>query len=344
MFLKILGVVFLIVLSVVAYFGWKIYRFRKEIVNSDISRALSVLPSMDMELEPSNKDEWAEKELLKYNESVLKKVGATHVGYYSIYSGHAIIKISIWNFKQQAVAAIYEASTDIAQDNHTFIYEISCKTEDGSFCITSNNHAVYGSRPVNHKLIHRESNSIIELLNLMKSELPKGSKIQKIVDSKEFFIECYEDTSEWSWREGQLRSEKNMQVMASIGVDLTDEMLEELIEMGQSYSVELNINRARRILAKNAKMSAAQWEKIRDRLVFINEKMQSHQLVNAIYEIGGDLTETQEKVIEGFEETSTKLSDPISAFQMLIQSMNLKTKRLAVMNQPIKTEVYLSEY
>ena len=77
MFFQILGVIFLIVICTVGYFAWKIYRPVKAQEKSDIAIAMSVLPSQDMELEPSNSDEWKEKECLEHSESELKRVGET---------------------------------------------------------------------------------------------------------------------------------------------------------------------------------------------------------------------------------------------------------------------------
>lgn len=68
MFFEILGWIFLIILLVAAYYGWKIFRFFKKQVNSDFSTALSVLPDQNMELVPSNSEEWLEKEQLNFCE------------------------------------------------------------------------------------------------------------------------------------------------------------------------------------------------------------------------------------------------------------------------------------
>ncbi|MGH1539971.1 MAG: hypothetical protein ACRBHB_06095 [Arenicella sp.] len=341
MFLQILGILFLIVICIVAYFAWKIYRFAKTQENSDIAVAMSVLPSQSMELELSGKDEWKEQEQLVYSESELKRVGATHVGYYCVYNGYAIIRISMWNFKDQAVAVLYEALSELDEDKVSFIYEVASKLDDGSLCITSNPHAAYESRPDKHKIVFNESKSIIDFLKLIKVEVPEGKKILKIKDPREFFLECYEDISEMGWMPEQLKSDKTQQTLSSVGVTITEELMKELIEMGVSYSIHINVRRARRKLAKHSKMSADQWEKIRDQLVFINEKMEVDHLVDAIYDLTGELSEIQEQALEGFQINTKELTDPIGAFQMLLQSLNLKVKRVASMDSPINTEVYL---
>jgi hypothetical protein len=341
MFLQILGVIFLAVIGVVAYYAWKIYRFTRAHANSDIAIAMSVLPSQEMDLEPSNSEEWIEKELLAHSESELKRIGAKHVGYFCVYSGYATIRISLWDIQHHIVAALYEAQAADNKKDISYIYEVACKLDNGSICITSNPHAVYDSRPNNHIIAFDESRSIIDFLRAMKSEIPGGKKLLRITDAKDFFLECYEDISEWSWQKNQLNSEKTQQVLSSVGVNATEELMQELIDLGISYSVEVNINRTRRKLAKHSKMSVEKWERIRDKLVIINENMQTSHIVDAIYDLAGELSESQQRVLQGFQENSDTLIDPISAFQMLASSMNLKVKRLTKMETPVKTEVYL---
>ena len=117
--------------------------------------------------------------------------------------------------------------------------------------------------------------------------------------------------------------------------------MEQLVDLGKDYSVEVNTNKVMRKLAKSTKMSVDQWEKIRDKLVVINEQMQVDHLLDAIYEIAGDLTEAQEQVLDGFQNNTDELVDPVSAFHMLVQAMNLEVKRIAKTDKPVATEVYL---
>lgn len=341
MFLQILGAIFLVILCVIAYFGWKAYRFIRKQTDSDISKALAVLPSQDMDLEPSTDEEWQEQEKLARIEAQLKQAGASHIGYFCVYSGYATIRVSLWDFKQKAAAAIYEGFSELDESNVSFIYEVASKLDDGSVCITSNPNAELDSRPVNHRIIFNQSDSILDFLKALKSYVPEGKKLLKISEPKQFFLDCYEDTTEWAWRKEQLNSTKTQQTLASVGVDVNDQMMDDLIDMGIAYSVEVNSNRARRKLAKHTKMSVDQWEEVRDKLVIVNERMRVYDVVDAIYDAAGDLTDKQEKVIEGFRKNTDEMVDPIAAFQMLSQSLNLKLKRITRMRTPVKTEIYL---
>lgn len=341
MILDILGVVFLILLLVGAFYGWKLYRFFKIQSSSDIAIAMSVLPAQEMDLEPSNNEDWIEKEQLGFQEKQLKSIGATHLGYFVIYSGYAIIRLSLWNYKQAVTAAIYEASSEQDKKTASFMFEVASKINGGSVCITSNHTASNDSRPPNHLLHYNESNRILDFIKEVKSKIPSENKLLKISDARAFFTECYEDTTEWSWREEQLTSSKTQQALQSVGVEVTDELMTELIEIGKAYSVEVNVNKVRKKLAKNSKMSAAQWEKMRDRLVIVNELMEIEDLLDAVYQSAGELTESQDLVLDGFEQNSNNLVDPIAAFQLLVQTLNLQVKRIAKIDEPVKTVVYV---
>lgn len=341
MFLEILGWIFLIVIAVVAFFGWKIFRFYKRHANSDLSVAMSVLPAHDMELEPSNIEEWRERERLKFSESELKKIGAKHLGYFCVYNGYAIIRLSMWNFKNKATAVIYEACSTLDEENVTYIIDVVSRVEDGSVCLTTNPTVSYTERPKNHIAVYSETNSVIELLRAIKSAVPEGKILKKTTEPLDFFIECYQDTTVYAWKKEQLESNQTQQTLASVGVKITDELMEELVEIGITHSVEVHVDRARKKLAKHSKMNAEKWEKIREKIIIVNEEMNVDYIMDAVYQAIGEPTALQEKALEGFQITTEKMTDPIAAFQMLAQSLNLSVKRLVKFDEPIRTEIYL---
>lgn len=236
---------------------------------------------------------------------------------------------------------LYEASTTLDEQTVTFMIDVASKTKNGSVCVTTNPSVTYSARPENHIAEHKDSNSVIELLNEIKTVLPESEKLVKITDPVDFFLRSYEDVTEFSWRKEQLLSDRTQQTLASVGVNVTDELMEELIDLGVSYSVEVFTERAKSKLAKHSTMSVEKWEKIRDKIVVINDRMKVEHIVDKVYDILGDLTEAQEQVLEGFQINTKELVDPISAFQMLAQSLNLKIKRLVKMDEPVKTEIYI---
>jgi hypothetical protein len=341
MFLQILGILFLIILCILAYYAWRAFRFLKTQANSDISVAMSVLPALGLDLATSSREEWKEQSQLDYLESQLKRIGAIITGYFCFYHGNAEILVSMWNIKNQAVAFMYEGHSNLKGDAAALFFEVACKLKSGSLCITSNPHAIYDSRPEKHRIIYNEANSIIDFIKALRTNIPQGEKLVRIKDPMLFSKESYEDIAEWAWRADQLNSDKTRQVLSSVGIKVTDELMQQLIDMGTSYSIEVSINRAKRKLTKHSKIDIDKWEKIRDELVYVTDKMDTDNLIDAIYELAGTLSDTQTQVLDGFEANTNELTDPLGAFQMLLSSLNLKVKRVATMDTPTRTEIYL---
>ena len=73
LFLQILGSVFLVLICVVGFFGWRLYRAAKAQSYSDLDIALSILLDPETELEPCSQKEWIDKDRLAFSESELKK-------------------------------------------------------------------------------------------------------------------------------------------------------------------------------------------------------------------------------------------------------------------------------
>jgi hypothetical protein len=157
----------------------------------------------------------------------------------------------------------------------------------------------------------------------------------------QFSQDAYAEIAEWTWRPEQLQSEKTQQVFAAAGVKVDDELMNELIDIGRNYAIEISVERAKRRLTKQSKISAERWEKIRNELVIVTDNMQPDHLIDAVYELAGELSDNQQQVLDGFADNTKKLSDPLGAFQMLLSALNLKVKRIASMETPVKTEVYL---
>jgi hypothetical protein len=69
--------------------------------------------------------------------------------------------------------------------------------------------------------------------------------------------------------------------------------------------------------------------------------MQTEHVIEAVYDILGELSENQEKVLEGFRLNTKSMDCPMACFQLLANTLNLKVKKLVGFKQPVKAEVYL---
>ncbi len=76
-------------------------------------------------------------------------------------------------------------------------------------------------------------------------------------------------------------------------------------------------------------------------MVIIHDKMDVSHLSSEIWDLCGNITEVQEVTIEGFEQNTADLTDPISAFQLLVSSTFCGAKRITQIEKPFRAEVYL---
>jgi len=341
--LEILGAVFLIVVCVGGYFAWKLYRAATAYNRTEFAKAMSVLPELDFALDSSAKSDWINTYKLDTQEEKLRDKGAEHVGYFVHYSDGVEIRLSLWNYKQRAVAALYEAELETLAGQAAFFYDLVGRFKDGSICVSSNADAAHQSRPPNHSFHVSQAPSVTKFFRTLKSNAPEGSQFVKIKDAKEFFHDVYTDTTEWAWREEQLRSDKTQQALVSLEIKPSEELMQQLIELGHSNTVDVYTEKVRKRFARHSSMSIERWESIRDELVIIHQKMNMQDLRHAVWDLTANLSETQEKVLDKFEneQTISVNSDPLKAFEDLFSKLGISANPVATMSSPIASAIYL---
>ncbi|SMF14668.1 hypothetical protein SAMN02745866_00948 [Alteromonadaceae bacterium Bs31] len=349
LFLQILGGIFLILLFVGAFYGWKILRFfrrLKGIANSDLNKLITVLPEMSLELENSDLVDWQERDKLVEQENTLRRLGLVHHGYFVTYAGASTVHISLWCFKKALVFAFYEGQADCDEDNPippTFCYECLARLSDGgSLCISNSSFADLMPRQSQHRLLKTDLVEPAAMLNTLKKNIPTGTKVLPIADVKKYFCETYEQINEWLWQEPQLRSAEIDGVMQQLGIEASDELITELLQHGKLMRSELRSKQIISRLSANAKMSAAKWEQIRDKLVVIHSDMTSSELVGAIYQLSPNINQKQEDMLDKLADDKTTVNG-LEEFGRLCSEYGFarNAKRLAKVSEPVRGEIYL---
>jgi len=345
--LEILGVIFLILLLVAAYYCWKIYGFFKKVKygHDDLSKVLSVLPDMEMDLQVSDLTEWGLRDQLIEQENTLRKLGLKHQGYHVLHSTLSTVQISIWNYRNAIVFVLYEAVPDEDVSQASFSFEcVGSLNNGGSVCVSNSSFADFLPRPPEDVLLKVDMQEPMKMMQTLKASVPKGCKLMPIKNSKNFMMVCVERGNEWVWREEQLRSEKIQRALEPLGIDMNDELIAELVEHGKTSRSLLRSEQILRKIAQNPKISAAQWEEMRDKLVVVHEDMDVDSLVGAIYEMCVGLSESQENTLDALSE-SEKLGAPMEEFEKLKQQLGsvVKGRRIAQVSQPVQGEVYLMD-
>ncbi len=341
--LETLGALFLIVVIIGVYFAWKLYRAATAYKRTEFVKAMSVLPELDLDLDSSARSDWINLDQLDFQEEHLRNKGADHVGYFSHSSDGVEIHISLWNYKQRAIATLYETEEEQASGQASFFYELIARLKNGSICVSSNMHAGLNSRPSNHAMHLSQVPCVTKFFRTLKSNAPTDVEFIKIKDAKEFFYDVYTDTTEWAWREEQIRSDKTQQALIDLKVKPSEELMQQLIELGHSNTVDVYTEKARKRFARHSSMNLERWESIRDELVFIHQKMKLQDLRDAIWDLSDQLSDEQEDLLDRLEaEEVTKQSyDALNVFKSLLSKLDIRARRVATMSSPIQSEVYL---
>ena len=341
--LEILGAVFLIAVLVCGYFAWKQYRTATAYKRTEFVKAMSVLPELDLRLESSAKSDWISLDQLDFQEEYLRNKGADHVGYFRHNSDGVELRVSLWNYKQRAAAALYETELELNPEQATFFYDLVSRVKNGSICVSSNSNAALDSRPSNHTLHLSRAPSVTKFFRTLKSNAPGDVEFIKIKDAKEFFYDVYTDTTEWAWREEQLRSDRTQQALVALKIKPSEELLQQLIELGHSNTVDVFTEKARKRFARHSSMNLERWESIRDELVFVHQKMKLQDLRDAIWDLSDQLSDEQEDMLDKLEaqEVTKQSYDALNVFKSLLSKLDIRARRVATMSSPIQSEVYL---
>jgi len=345
LFLQILGGIFLLVLIVVAYYAWKIRRFFRKlnVGDGDFSTLTNILPAMELELEPADLSQWLKRDQLIEQENELRRLGLVHEGYYLTYTHLAEIRISLWHYKHALCCALYEGVPNGDVDNTNFSFECIVKLDDGStLCVSNSEFALNLPRPPQHPIITTDLHSPAKMMALLKQRLPAGRKVQAINSCRHFLVDSFEEMNEWLWQEQQLRSPQVAALVEPLNINLDDTLIQSLLEHGNELRDDLRSHQVIRRFAEKSKVSAAQWEDIRERLVVVHNDMSKCSLIAAIYDMSVGLSEAQEDSLDELE-NSVESWQPLNKFQEIRQQLGVAqhAKRVGTLTKPVAAEIYL---
>lgn len=349
--LQILGVAAVILVPVASVFGWKRYSKAKEAerLSLNFDRALTILPQLELTLQPSSVEAWVDSSRIKTDEITLREAGLVHQGYFVNRSSLRKLQVSLWQFKDCLTVALCENQIESDNFDEEMQTQYSCEAiarlNNGTTLGVSNGEVAkqLGFSGPNPVIISDESDPL-SVMRSIKTNIPAGVKLVPIGDSQGLFVAYYESQSHWLWQAEQLDSAQVRSLMESHDIEVSDELLQQLQEHGQSFLSQIYSHKILERLGQTPTMNAAHWRAIRGKCVVIHEKMSAEDLSTALFQTLTDLTSAQEKELESLGEGGP-IHDPITSFQEYLDSFSSggATKRIAKMRQPVKAEIYLAE-
>jgi hypothetical protein len=146
----------------------------------------------------------------------------------------------------------------------------------------------------------------------------------------------------WLYQKPQLQSTEVQALFEQVNITLDDELLTELVNYGQEQRSYLLREQIIERVAQHTKLTAGQWEKIRDRLVVVHCKMTVSNVCDALYElVSYEKLETIEDELESLRDEN-KPCKPLELFEKLVkQAVAPMPKCFAVLDKPARASVFV---
>lgn len=347
--LEILGVAFLVVLAVVAFYAFRFYRWLKHSAG-DINELLAVqtvLPPINFILHEAPDALWRCTERLQADRRWLQQSGFVHAGDFDAVLGQVEALIALWSHPELGIAcAIYECSVYLEdQDDYHVAYmaELFVRFVGGSSLTFSNNEQANTlPRPAHHALQVIDSDDLAVAFAKLKATLAEQPLVEPIGDLVSTFTHFVSDYNSWLWEEPQLRSPEVSSLIAQLGITLDDAMVERLLAYGREEKSELLSARVLQRLAAKADMTAEKWERLRERMVVVHAQMSADELIDKFYLLLGEVCEKDEARIDAIAELE-HIACPVTLFSSRLSQLKSanRIKLVAKMERPVLSYVYV---
>lgn len=355
-FLEILGIIFVVLLLVLLFFGIKAFRWYKKNLSDSMKmeQVLKIYPPVRFDL--FKRDEAPDchfKERFAADEALLQKAGFVHDGWYGVTHGLMEMTISLWAKPTSGVvAALYEGIPDVEEltdEQKTAASQYAADlaitfTEGGSLTISNSIHANLLPRPAEHPIVYEDAESLKPLFAALKQQLPQGQKIKKIDDPQHLYKVANQDYFIWLWEEEQIRSDKVKAAFDMAKLPLTEGLILQMVEHGKEETTYLLSDQVMQRLSKSSHMSAERWEAMRENAVVVHAKMSAEMLETCLYELLDEVPDgLVARIDKLWEDAPDRVDDPLAFFAQKLDELELthKVKIVANMQTPVPARVYL---
>jgi hypothetical protein len=303
---------------------WLIARFFHKL-GKDLGEGLKNLSASastpaEVHLSPLKAGEWKKPSAVKQAETQLGSLGFSDIGEFKIDempSGrlHAMMKQSegLW-------AVVYEVAGNI-------LIDIVANYEDGTSTTWSNvKTAALDARP-GHDKVREPDADAVRVYELAKES--ENKKPRKPVSAAGFvpdFEKAYRDEMAWRMARGGPTRDEIRRVAIAGGRNISEEQLNEAERVIREENAEKLLDAFRKNFVESNQVTAAKWEAVRDRVVFVHERMTVDEAMDLL---GGNAPVGTTTVREAFASTNLALP-PRERYELL-----------GTIEQPAPCDVYV---
>lgn len=342
------GVCFGLVLFVAVLYWWVRMKFRK--LGETLGEALGELASMGgslphfrISLIVPDEFEWHHPERMTELADELTSLGFDDAGQFQLEQSPAMRLQGFVDESRQLVAAIY----DVEDEKRYGLFDFISAYEDGTEVNYSNKFDEGFAKPPFMKVIRDPEATPADMLERCLTERRTDGLLTRSVDD---FKACIEASvaREMNWRVDQGGfSIEEVRSSASADGKIAEESALQMTQAILNNALSNGVDDVlREGFLETSDMSAAEWEKMRDRLAFIHGMTEAETLVDHLSPDDTDDEEDDDDAYEKLEEqvqSEVEAHGPIEAFRRLIdqRAMGAKIIHRASVTEPVKADIYI---
>ncbi|MDM8551819.1 hypothetical protein QUF72_17180 [Desulfobacterales bacterium HSG2] len=334
-FLQIMGGIFLfIIIAVVAVILY--FRFKWLKLVDQLSLA-EILTPFRIHTVPDVSPDWLEEKAVDKAISAFHSLGFTDVGPFRIEEMPMIKLFGLIHTQEQVMAVVYK------HESVGTWSDVVVEYESGEEFTVSN--APTGeeldTRPDVRKLFDETWDEIQLFRTVIQERKPGPFKSVSVKDFPRTFEKSYAEDMAWRNRRGTTKKEIR-RVAGNMDIQTSKSHIDEAYAVSLEETVERLNEECIQQFIETTDMSVSEWEKIRDRIFIIHEKIPPNMLpeyVDAYIGFSEDQIEEMESLIDP--------DMPVcELFQQINESLpdDMKSRKVGEVSEPVRGDIYVEKF
>ncbi len=333
-FLKIMGIIFaviIIILLLAVIYIWHKWRSFKKFM-TDVQADTPSRIHLNEDLQP----DWLNSDDIRKEIAMFESSDFSIAGVYKIKEMPAISLLGMVNDSEPIMAVVYK------HEELGYWADFAIEYADGRELTVSN--APMGgeleTRPETEKIFAKEK-SFSELLEIARNKKEDGPYAEI---TKENFRDHFESSyaKDMAWRnERGTSKEEILRVAENMGMDLSEDELETAYDDLQENDLDRFHRECIEQFSKETTMSVAEWEKCRDYVFIVSDRIESKEYFIEYLDNYLDFSEEQ---YSQYEELAKNKETSKEFFETINNSLSkeLRAKKTGSVSEPVEADIYIA--
>lgn len=354
-FLQILGVLCLVAIALlllpVAWLAYKLWQIRRTFRNLMASLGeidVAAVPPLRVHLRRVGKPDWEDRDRIELLAGPLRAAGFQDVGIFAVEPAPGLEVMALVHPQHEAYAAVYRQESLPGSPQTRVWLDIVSRYADGrEVTYSTSEHVSLLDAPPYKQSQPLPGASAAELLERFLRERPPGARRPADAAS---FVECFESAwareCDWRAERGGLTEEEIRRLGSRDGGEASEEAIS---RVRMQWQVAINghyQDQLQDAFLASGKVSAREWERYRDRIVFIHDRLSWDEVVRlASLGFGVDPDDEEDRGHPRWKEAERLAAGfaPREAFARMNELLDAPARfeRIGQMTEPIAADAYL---